>query len=68
MNLIYDLHINQIYVSIFLIITELRSILIFQIYLYRIYQSGMIVIYDLHPQSIRDLQKCLTPRSLLVAK
>ena len=28
----------------------------------RIYQSGIIVIYDLHPWSVRDLQGCRTPR------
>ena len=28
----------------------------------RNYQSGMIVIYDLHPWSVRDLQRCRTPR------
>ena len=28
----------------------------------RIYQSGMIVIYDLYPWSVRDLQRCRTPR------
>ena len=29
----------------------------------RIYQSGIIVIYDLHPWSVRDLQRCRTPRT-----
>ena len=28
----------------------------------RIHQSGMIVIYDLHPRSVWDLQRCRTPR------
>ena len=28
--------------------------------LYGIYQSGMIVIYDLHLWSVRDLQRCRT--------
>ena len=49
--------INQIYVSISSVITELWSISIFQVYLYGIYQSGMIVIYDLHPWSVRDLKR-----------
>ena len=33
----------------------------------RIYQSGMIVIYDLHQRSVRDLQRCRTPRNLPTA-
>ena len=54
-SVIYELMIYNsdlaMYRSIFLIITELWSISIFHIYIYmgfdRIYQSGMIVIYDL---------------------